>query len=100
MAPIDVVQAQAEAGDPRQTARATPQATLRNNELALKRLIVSGTDDELWRATLIPSTDLPTIAAEPLDLEGGGRANALADAPTSSTPRRISRSATSTCATW
>ena len=39
MAPIDVVQAQAEEANRRQQL-VTAQATLRNNELALKRLIV------------------------------------------------------------
>jgi outer membrane protein TolC len=67
MAPIDVVQAQADEATRRQTL-VNAQATLRNNELALKRLIVSGTDDELWRATLVP-TDLPTAAPQNIDLE-------------------------------
>lgn len=67
MAPIDVVQAQAEEANRRQQL-VTAQATLRNNELALKRLIVSGTDDELWRATIVP-VDRPTVTAQPLDLE-------------------------------
>ena len=61
MAPIDVVQAQAEEANRRQQL-VTAQATLRNNELALKRLIVSGTDDELWRATIVP-IDRPTVTA-------------------------------------
>ena len=67
MAPIDVVQAQAEEATRRQQLVAA-QATLRNNELALKRLIVSGTDDELWRASIVP-VDRPTVAAAPIDLE-------------------------------
>ena len=74
MAPIDVVQAQAEEANRRQQL-VTAQATLRNNELALKRLIVSGTDDELWRATLVPA-DQPTVTAQPIDLEAAVR-NAL-----------------------
>ncbi|HJR60223.1 MAG TPA: TolC family protein [Vicinamibacterales bacterium] len=74
MAPIDVVQAQAEEANRRQQL-VTAQATLRNNELALKRLIVSGTDDELWRATIVP-VDRPTVTAQPLDLESAVR-NAL-----------------------
>ncbi len=53
MAPIDIVQAQAEEATRRQQL-VNAQATLRNNELALKRLIVSGTEDELWRATIDP----------------------------------------------
>ncbi|MEO7270840.1 MAG: TolC family protein, partial [Vicinamibacterales bacterium] len=67
MAPIDVVQAQADEATRRQTL-VNAQATLRNNELALKRLIVSGTDDELWRATLLP-IDLPTATPQNIDLE-------------------------------
>jgi outer membrane protein len=41
MAPIDIVQAQAEQATRRQQV-VTAEATLRNNELALKRLIVNG----------------------------------------------------------
>ena len=51
MAPIDVVQAQAEEATRRQ-ALVTAEATRRTNELALKRLIVGGTDDDLWNATI------------------------------------------------
>lgn len=74
MAPIDIVQAQAEEATRRQQL-VSAQATLRNNELALKRLIVSGTDDELWRATIVPS-DRPTITPSEIDLEAAVR-NAL-----------------------
>ena len=76
MAPIDVVQAQAEEATRRQQL-VTAQATLRNNELALKRLIVRGTDDELWNATIIP-VDRPVVTAQPVDLETAVR-NALAN---------------------
>ena len=68
MAPIDIVQAQAEEATRRQQL-VNAQATLRNNELALKRLIVSGTEDELWRATVNP-VDRPAASAEPIDMEG------------------------------
>jgi outer membrane protein TolC len=71
MAPIDIVQAQAEEANRRQQL-VTAQATLRNNELALKRLIVGGTDDELWRATIVP-VDRPTMTAQPIDLEAAVR---------------------------
>ena len=71
MAPIDVVQAQAEEANRRQQL-VTAQATLRNNELALKRLIVSGTDDELWKATIVP-VDRPIVTAQPIDLEAAVR---------------------------
>ena len=74
MAPIDVVQAQAEEAARRQQV-VTAQATLRNNELALKRLIVRGTDDEMWNAQIVP-TDRPIVTAMPVDLESAVR-NAL-----------------------
>ena len=76
MAPIDIVQAQAEEAT-RKQALVTAEGTRRTNELALKRLIVGGTDDELWNAVLEP-TDRPSPVAEPLDLEGAVR-NALAN---------------------
>ena len=74
MAPIDVVQAQAEEATRRQQL-VTTQANLRINELALKRLIVSGTEDDLWVSTLNP-VDRPSPQAEPIDLESAVR-NAL-----------------------
>ena len=49
MAPLDVVQAEAEAATRRQ-ALAQAEATAQTAELTLKRLIVNGTDDPLWRA--------------------------------------------------
>jgi outer membrane protein TolC len=72
MAPIDVVQAQAEEATRRQ-ALVTAEAQRRTSELALKRLIVSGTDDDLWNATIEP-TDRPATAPEPIDLEAAVRA--------------------------
>ena len=57
MAPIDVVQAQSQAATQRQNL-ATAEGTRRTAELALKRLIVSGTHDPNWSATLDP-TDRP-----------------------------------------
>ena len=71
MAPIDVVQAQAEEATRRQ-AVVNAEATRRTNELALKRLIVGGTDDELWNANIEP-TDRPSPVAEALDLEAAVR---------------------------
>jgi outer membrane protein len=76
MAPIDVVQAQAEEAS-RKQALVNAEATRRTSELALKRLIVGGTDDDLWNATLDP-TDRPATTPEPIDLEGAVR-NALAN---------------------
>src|SRR5581483_6638289 len=57
MAPLDIVQAQAEAATRKQTL-AQAEATWRTSELALKRLIVSGTDDPLWASSINP-TDRP-----------------------------------------
>jgi outer membrane protein TolC len=85
MAPIDIVQAQAEEANRRQQL-VTAQATLRNNELALKRLIVSGTDDELWRAAIVP-VDRPTVTPYPIDLEGAVR-NALSQRTDLSTTKK------------
>ena len=67
MAPIDVVQAQAEEATRRQTLVQT-QAARRTAELVLKRLIVNGTTDELWPATINP-VDVPTIVEESVDLQ-------------------------------
>jgi len=76
MAPIDIVQAQAEEATRRQ-AVVNAEATLQNNELALKRLIVSGTDDPMWTAS-INATDRPGVGTEAVDLEVAVR-NALAN---------------------
>jgi outer membrane protein TolC len=72
MAPIDVVQAQAEEANRRQ-ALVSAEATRRTSELALKRLIVGGTDDDLWDATIEP-TDRPATTPESIDLESAVRA--------------------------
>ncbi|MBM3820471.1 MAG: TolC family protein [Acidimicrobiia bacterium] len=71
MAPLDIVQAEAEVATRRQTV-AQAEATWRTSELALKRLIVNGTEDPLWRAAINP-TDRPDFAPEPLDVEGAVR---------------------------
>ena len=71
LAPIEVVQAQSQAALSRQTLAQAVQ-TLRTAELALKQLIVGGTDDELWNAELNP-TDQPQIEAAPIDLEAAIR---------------------------
>ncbi len=74
MAPIDVVQAQSEQATRRQ-ALVTAQSTQRTTELALKRLIVSGTEDSNWGAHLDP-VDRPEFQPEPVDIEAAVR-NAL-----------------------
>ena len=71
MAPLDVVQAQAEAATRRQAVAQT-EATWRTGELSLKRLIVNGTDDPLWRASINPA-DRPVFAPEPLNVESAVR---------------------------
>jgi outer membrane protein len=72
MAPIDVVQAQAEEATRRQ-AVVNAEAVLQNSELALKQLIVSGTDDPLWTAS-INAIDRPAPGPEAIDLEAAVRA--------------------------
>jgi outer membrane protein len=67
LAQIDVVSAQAEAASRRNTL-VLAQATVRTSELALKRLIVSGTEDPLWTSSLNP-VDRPSTTPEPIDLE-------------------------------
>ena len=76
MAPIDIVQAQAEEATRRQNL-VNAEATLENTQLALKQLIVSGTDDPLWTATL-NATDRPAPGSEAIDLEAAVR-NALSN---------------------
>ena len=71
MAPIDVVQAQAEQATRRQ-ALVTAESTRRTTELALKRLIVSGTADPNWSATLDP-VERPEFRPEPVDVEAAIR---------------------------
>lgn len=68
LAPIDVVQAEAEAATRRQTL-AQSEATWLNAELALKRMIVSGTDDPIWTARINP-VDRPSFAPETVDRQG------------------------------
>ena len=68
LAPIEVVQSQAEAAARRQTLAQAQQA-LRTAELSLKRLIVGGTQDELWAAELSP-VDQPRLSQPPIDIPG------------------------------
>lgn len=71
LAPLDIVQAQAEAATRRQNLAAA-EATAATAELALKRYLVSGTDDPLWRQAIRP-VDLPSLAPAPTDIEGAIR---------------------------
>ena len=71
LAPIDVVQAQSEAANRRQLL-AQAEQTLRTAELTLKRLIVSGTEDDVWDAQIEP-VDQPTFEMAPVDVEAALR---------------------------
>ena len=71
LAPIDILQAQSEAAA-RQQSLAQAEQTLRTAELTLKRLIVDGTQDDLWDAE-INAIDRPDLSQEPIDLEGAIR---------------------------
>jgi outer membrane protein TolC len=71
MAPIDVVQAEAEAATRRQTL-VQAQANKRTAELGLKRLIVSGTEDDAWKAELNP-VDRPAFTPAPVDVDAAVR---------------------------
>ncbi|HUE85592.1 MAG TPA: TolC family protein [Vicinamibacterales bacterium] len=71
LAPLDIVQAEAEAANRRQTL-AVAEATLQTAELTLKRYLVSGTEDPLWRMELQP-IDLPSLEPAPTDIEGAVR---------------------------
>jgi len=68
LAPLDVVQAQAEEATRRQTL-IQAQGAQRTAELALKRLIVSGTDDPYWNATL-DLVERPAYSEGAIDVAG------------------------------
>jgi outer membrane protein len=71
MAPMDVVQAEAEEAT-RQQALTIANATMRTAELSLKRLIVSGTNDPLWSQHIEP-TDRPDFQTVSIDVEAAVR---------------------------
>jgi outer membrane protein TolC len=71
MAPIDVIQAQAQAAAQRQNL-AIAEGTRRTNELTLKRLIVSGTQDPNWNASIDP-IDRPDFVPEAVDVDAAVR---------------------------
>lgn len=85
LAPLDVVQAQAEEANRRQ-AVTTTAAARRTAELALKRLIVNGTDDPYWTSTIEP-IDRPTYSTEAVDV-GGAVRRALANRTDMETSRK------------
>jgi len=67
LAPIDIKSAEAEQANRRLTV-VQAQATVRTAELALKRLIVSGTDDPLWASSINP-VDRPAATPEPINVD-------------------------------
>ncbi len=71
LAPLDIVQAQAEAATRRQ-ALALAEATASTAELTLKRFLVNGTEDPLWNQELVP-VDLPSLEPPPTDIEAAVR---------------------------
>ena len=71
LAPLDIVQAEAESANRRQTL-ALAEATQQTAELALKRYIVTGTEDPLWQQELRP-IDLPALEPAPTDIEAAVR---------------------------
>jgi len=71
MAPIDVVTAQSQAATARQNL-AVAIGTMRTNELALKRLVVGGTEDSNWNAHL-DAIDRPDFAPQAVDIEAAVR---------------------------
>jgi outer membrane protein TolC len=71
LAPLDVVQAQAEQATRRQ-AVATTKAAVRTAEIVLKRLIVNGTEDPYWVSSIEP-IDRPTYTTQAVDVEAALR---------------------------
>jgi outer membrane protein len=71
MAAIDVLTAQSQAAQQRQSL-VQAEANRRTSELALKRLLVRGTQDPLWGASINP-TDRPDFQPEAIDVEAAIR---------------------------
>ena len=71
LAGIEVVQARSEAAARRQSL-AEARQRLRTAEIALKQLIVAGTDDELWDAE-INAIDQPLFEQAPIDVDAAVR---------------------------
>jgi len=71
LAPIDIVQAEAEVAS-RLQEEAQGEAQARTAELALKRLIVSGAGDPRWRARITP-VDRPVFTPSPIDVDAALR---------------------------
>jgi outer membrane protein TolC len=71
LAPLDVVEAEAEAAT-RKQALVQAEAARRTAELVLKRLIVGSTEDPLWK-TPLNLVDRPPTNPQPIDLEAAVR---------------------------
>jgi outer membrane protein len=71
MTRLDLVTATSQEATDRHTL-VLAEGTRRTTELALKRLLVAGPDDELWRAEIEP-VDRPQDRPQPIDLEAGLR---------------------------
>jgi outer membrane protein len=71
LAPLDVVQAEADEASRRQTL-IQAQGARKTAELVLKRLIVSGTEDPYWNATLDP-VERPAYSEETIDVAAAVR---------------------------
>lgn len=85
LAPLDIVQAQAEAATRRQTLAAA-EAAASTADLSLKRYLVNGTEDPLWRQEIVP-IDLPSVEPAPTDVEGAIK-RAISDRSDLQTARR------------
>ncbi|MCC7123498.1 MAG: TolC family protein, partial [Acidobacteria bacterium] len=85
LAPLDIVQAQAEAATRRQTL-ALAEATASTAELTLKRFLVNGTEDPLWNQEIV-TADVPSLEPAPTDVEGAIR-RAMAERTDLETSRR------------
>ena len=67
LAPLDVAQSEAEVAN-RRGALVQAEAATGTAEIVLKRLIVNGTDDPLWRSKITP-VDRPEFRSSPIDVE-------------------------------
>jgi outer membrane protein TolC len=85
LAPLDIVQAQAEAATRRQTLAAA-EATASTADLALKRFLVNGTEDLIWRQEIVP-VDVPSLEPPPTDVEAAVR-RAIAERTDVATSRK------------
>lgn len=67
LAPIDIIQAEVQSASAAQ-ALTVAEATWRTADLNLKRLIVAGTEDDLWRSRLQP-VDQPAVNPQPINVD-------------------------------